>query len=93
MGIASGNQPPFDYEWTYPDGSFSTSDPFLFNVTQSDAGLYSLLVTDIVGCTDQTSIELTVSENPVKTAPEGCMFTKSFIRWMVFRGTRKEWGR
>ncbi|HNQ84214.1 MAG TPA: hypothetical protein PKM34_11255, partial [Bacteroidales bacterium] len=65
MSIAAGNQPPIDYHWIYPDGDTSNSDPFFLSVTQSDAGFYTLLATDRVGCTDQKSIELIVSENPV----------------------------
>jgi gliding motility-associated-like protein len=65
MSIAVGNQPPIDYLWIYPDGDTTTNDPFFFSVTQVDAGLYTLLATDRVGCTDQKSIELIVSENPV----------------------------
>jgi len=65
MSIALGNQPPIDYQWIYPEGDTSNNDPFFFSVTQADAGLYTLLATDHVGCTDQKSIELIVSENPV----------------------------
>jgi gliding motility-associated-like protein len=64
-GIADGNQPPFDYLWTYPDGHQDDSDPFFFGVTQADAGQYILVVTDHVGCSDQQIIQLTVSETPV----------------------------
>jgi gliding motility-associated-like protein len=65
MSIAIGNQPPLTYRWIYPAGDTTSNDPFFFNVTQADAGLYTLLATDRVGCTDQKSIELIVSENPV----------------------------
>jgi gliding motility-associated-like protein len=65
MSIAIGNQPPIDYQWIYPDCDTTSNDPFFFSVTQADAGLYTLLATDRVGCTDQKSIELIVSENPV----------------------------
>lgn len=65
MSIADGNQPPIDYRWIYPNGDTSNSDPFFFSVAQADAGLYTLLATDRVGCTDQKSIELIVSENPI----------------------------
>jgi gliding motility-associated-like protein len=65
MGFAIGNQPPIDYQWIYPSGDTSNSEPFFFSVSSSDAGLYTLLATDRVGCTDQKSIELIVSENPV----------------------------
>jgi gliding motility-associated-like protein len=65
MSIASGNQPPLTYRWIYPTGDTTNSDPFFFSVTPTDAGIYTLLATDRVGCTDQKSIELIVSENPV----------------------------
>jgi gliding motility-associated-like protein len=65
MSIAVGNQPPIDYQWIYPTGDTTTNDPFFFNITQANAGLYTLLATDRVGCTDQKSIELIVSDNPV----------------------------
>jgi gliding motility-associated-like protein len=65
MSIALGNQPPIDYQWIYPDGDTSSIDPLFFSVTPADAGLYTLLATDRVGCTDQKSVELIVSENPV----------------------------
>jgi gliding motility-associated-like protein len=65
MSIAVGNQPPIDYHWIYPNGDTTSTDPFFFSVTQADAGLYTLLATDRVGCTDQKSIELIVSENPI----------------------------
>jgi gliding motility-associated-like protein len=65
MSIATGNQNPISYRWIYPTGDTSSNDPFFFSVSQADAGLYTLLATDRVGCTDQKSIELIVSENPV----------------------------
>jgi gliding motility-associated-like protein len=65
MSIAIGNQPPINYRWIYPAGDTTSNDPVFFSVTQANAGLYTLLATDRVGCTDQKSIELIVSENPV----------------------------
>ncbi len=65
MSIAVGNQPPIDYHWIYPNGDTTSTDPFFFSVTPADAGLYTLLAIDCVGCTDQKSIELIVNENPV----------------------------
>jgi gliding motility-associated-like protein len=62
---AYGNQPPIDYQWIYPNGDTTSNDPFIFSVTSSDGGIYTLLATDHVGCTDQKSIQLIVSENPV----------------------------
>jgi gliding motility-associated-like protein len=65
MSIASGNQPPFTFQWIYPDGTITEDDPFIFSVTLANAGNYILQATDQVGCTDQKSIELIVSDNPV----------------------------
>ncbi|MBP6871054.1 MAG: gliding motility-associated C-terminal domain-containing protein [Bacteroidales bacterium] len=65
IGDASGNQNPLTFRWIYPTGDSTSTDPFFFSVTPADAGLYTLLATDHVGCTDRKSIELTVSENPV----------------------------
>jgi gliding motility-associated-like protein len=62
---ANGNQQPLTFRWIYPTGDTTDNDPLFFSVTQSDAGLYTLLATDRVGCTDQKSIELIVSDNPV----------------------------
>ena len=65
MSIAVGNQPPIDYQWIYPDGDTTSNDPFFFSISPADAGLFTLLATDRVGCTDQKSIELIVSDVPV----------------------------
>ncbi|MCK9398907.1 MAG: gliding motility-associated C-terminal domain-containing protein [Bacteroidales bacterium] len=65
MSIALGNQPPIDYSWIYPSGDTSSFDPIFFSVTQADAGNYTLLATDHVGCSDQKTINLIVSDNPV----------------------------
>jgi gliding motility-associated-like protein len=65
IGIANGNQPPIDYSWIYPNGDTSNFSPLFDNVTTTDGGIYTLLATDRVGCTDQKAIELIVSENPV----------------------------
>ncbi len=65
LGMASTTYPPLRYSWTYPDGHTDTIDPVIPALTQSDAGDYTLLVTDAMGCTDQKTIRLVVSENPV----------------------------
>ena len=65
MGIVSGNQPPISYLWTYPDGSTTENDPFFFASGQANAGDYTLLATDAMGCTDEKTIRLVVGENPV----------------------------
>jgi gliding motility-associated-like protein len=65
MSIAIGNQNPISYRWIYPAGDTTSNDPLFFSITPADAGLYTLIATDRVGCTDQKSIELIVSDNPV----------------------------
>ena len=65
MNIATGNQPPFTYQWTFPDGHTTDSDPFIFNITLADAGDYTLLATDGMHCTDQKTIHIEVEDNPV----------------------------
>jgi gliding motility-associated-like protein len=64
-GIAQGTHPPFTYLWIYPNGQTSAIDPSFDSVSMSDAGDYTLLVTDSLGCTDQKTISLKVYENPV----------------------------
>ena len=61
---AISSYPPVTYEWTYPDGQIYTSDPSFSYVTQADAGIYTLLATDLMGCDDQKSIRLIVNQNP-----------------------------
>jgi gliding motility-associated-like protein len=53
------------YEWTYPDGSVHYADPHFSSITYDDAGYYSLLATDNMGCYDQKTINVIVSPNPV----------------------------
>jgi len=64
-GIAIGEHEPFSYLWTYPDGHLTGSSPFFMSVSPADAGDYTLLVTDALGCTDQKTVHLEVSLNPV----------------------------
>jgi hypothetical protein len=59
--VASSMHPPISYQWTYPDGTITSSDPFFASVTQADSGDYKLRATDALGCTDQKSIHLGVT--------------------------------
>ncbi len=43
---------------------FHTGDPDFSYVTREDAGYYTLLATDLMGCNDQKSIQLIVNQNP-----------------------------
>jgi len=62
---ATGLYPPISYVWTYPDGSIHLSDPVFDSILESNAGSYTLLATDSLGCSDQKSIQLIVSDIPV----------------------------
>jgi gliding motility-associated-like protein len=64
-GIAQGINQPLEYLWTYPNGDTSSIAPSFDSVTMADAGDYTLLVTDAVGCTDQKTVSLVVYPNPV----------------------------
>jgi len=64
-GIAYGTNPPLSYQWTYPTGYTTSEDPQFDSITMNYAGVYTLLVTDAMGCTDQQTITLQVFENPV----------------------------
>lgn len=65
ISLAISSYPPVSYRWTYPDGDTSNVDPYFSSITMNDGGDYTLLATDSLGCTDQKSIRLTVSGNPV----------------------------
>jgi gliding motility-associated-like protein len=61
-----GGTGEYDYYWTGPL-NFASSDKELriTGIQTYQAGDYQLTITDTIGCTDQKSIELIVSENPV----------------------------
>jgi hypothetical protein len=64
----TGGTPPYTYLWTYPDGFTTSTDPTIAinNVQQINGGVYSLVVTDVNGCTSATSnTTVTVTEYPV----------------------------
>jgi gliding motility-associated-like protein len=64
-GTATTTYPPLTYQWTYPDGSVHTDNPYLPDISPANAGDYVLLVTDSLGCTDQKSIRIIVNDNPI----------------------------
>jgi len=64
-GTATTTYPPLTYQWTLPDGTVQSADPYLVNVVSTDGGDYVLLVTDSLGCTDQKSIHIIVNDNPI----------------------------
>lgn len=66
-GIGGGA--PYTYAWTGPNGftSISPSNP-IAAVAATDAGLYTVTVTDNCGATSVSSVTLTVNALPVVTA-------------------------
>ena len=52
-------------QWIYPGGQIQAADPAFSYVTMQDAGYYTLLATDKMGCTDQKSILLIVAGKPM----------------------------
>lgn len=57
------------YEWTGPNG-FVVNQPdyTLTNITLSQAGSYTITITDTLGCTNQQSFGVVVNANPQVTA-------------------------
>jgi gliding motility-associated-like protein len=53
------------YQWTYPDGQVTATDPHFDSVSYANSGYYTLLVTDSLGCSDEKTVYLSVSDNPV----------------------------
>jgi hypothetical protein len=56
------------WSWTGPNGFTSSSqNPTLNNVTQASAGTYTVVVTDINGCSDTKSINVVISTSVTPT--------------------------
>ncbi len=62
----TGGSGEFTFEWTGPDNYYNTfNDLDLPNISQPQAGIYTLTVTDTVNCVESKSVEIMVDENPV----------------------------
>ena len=57
-GVVSGGLPPYSYFWTGPNGAFVSSE----NPSGLIAGLYSIIVTDSLGCIATSSIDLSEAD-------------------------------
>jgi hypothetical protein len=57
--VFNGGQPPFDIVWSTPVG-----EDTLQTIVVSEAGDYSVLVTDSLGCADSVEVNLQVNELP-----------------------------
>jgi gliding motility-associated-like protein len=56
------------WSWTGPNGFTSNSqNPTLNNVTQASAGTYTVVVTDINGCSDTKSVDVVINDSVTPT--------------------------
>ena len=61
MSSASGGIPPYSYSWTGPNGFTSTDqNPIITGATTTEAGLYTIMVTDSLGCSGSAETEVEV---------------------------------
>ncbi|MFO7614222.1 MAG: gliding motility-associated C-terminal domain-containing protein, partial [Bacteroidales bacterium] len=58
----NASNPPINLQWIYPDGNIYTIDPYFTSITVEDAGLYTLLAIDKLGCADLKTVHLVVLE-------------------------------
>ncbi|GEM_PF-955584 len=66
---SGGNGPPYDYQWTGPDGfTGSLPGPFTFSVSVLSTGYYVLVLTDDHACMDKDSVLITVHPSPQPVA-------------------------
>jgi len=64
----TGGVAPYSYFWTGPNSYNSTAqNPTITNVQSSDAGSYTLMVTDANGCSDTAVTQLIVNPTPGST--------------------------
>ncbi|HHB78684.1 MAG TPA: hypothetical protein ENK85_05580, partial [Saprospiraceae bacterium] len=57
------------WSWSGPNGQASTlQQPIFSNVTELDAGTYTVTITDVNGCTDSTSTDIVVHSLPIVDA-------------------------
>ncbi|KOH46639.1 hypothetical protein NC99_06160 [Sunxiuqinia dokdonensis] len=71
MANVGGGNEPITYEWTFPDGSTSNEiNPTISNVTQADAGTYTLDLVDYFNCPITAQVEVTVNPVPTVTSTE-----------------------
>ena len=66
-GVTSGTA-PFSYAWTVPGGASNPGNAASFSATV--AGTYSVVVTDMHGCTGTDAGTLSVNANPVVTVAD-----------------------
>lgn len=69
VGVTSGGNPPLSYSWTGP-GSFSSAlaNPTISPVSLTDAGTYTVTVTNAIGCSATRTINLNVFPSVSVTA-------------------------
>ncbi len=57
---ATGNFPPFTYDWTLPGGGSAMGD----HITSDVSGQHLVIVTDAEGCVGKDSVTITLDETP-----------------------------
>jgi len=86
MNVANGaGDAPFVYSWTGPNSFVAGSqNPVLNNVTQSMAGIYTVLVTDANGCTGTANTTAAINDLPSGTLQSDVGSTTSMGSTVVF---------
>lgn len=69
---AGGTPPYVQFAWSGPNNyQSSQEDPAPFAATAGSGGAYTVVVTDVPGCTASASVNITVSSNPAPTITAG----------------------
>ncbi|MFK5855418.1 MAG: gliding motility-associated C-terminal domain-containing protein [Bacteroidota bacterium] len=64
------------YLWTEPDGDISSNDRLIiYGIQPSQAGMYSLLITDALGCYSDTTFEILLYPSTPEFAAQDTIFT------------------
>ncbi len=68
LELTAGNVPGATYYWSGPNGySSNTQNPIIINTTSSNAGTYTLTVSNN-GCIDDDDVSITIDPQPTATA-------------------------
>ncbi|WP_299581035.1 PKD-like domain-containing protein [uncultured Sunxiuqinia sp.] len=68
--VTGGNE-PIIYKWSGPNGFTSTEvNPSIANVTQAQAGTYTLELVDYFNCPITAQVDVTINPIPITTSPQ-----------------------
>lgn len=67
-GNATGGTAPYRFTWSAPDGVLQEGTTKTLEVVTNETTLYTLLVTDSLGCTDTDSVLVTIAAEKVDVA-------------------------